>query len=63
LVEEGSQTPGNMAEDGAIKKPGFAIVLNGAFQGRNIKVNQGVITVAAVANFPRVVGEEVRYVY
>jgi hypothetical protein len=57
VVEESAESSGDLAEDGAVEEAGFAIVLDGAFEGRDVEVGDGVAGVAGVADFPVVVSK------
>ena len=60
IVQHGSQSTGDGAEDTAIEKSSFTIVTDCTFERRNVKVSDGVVGVAGVADAPRVGGEKHR---
>jgi len=56
VIEESAESSGNLAEDGAAEEAGFAIVLDGAFEGGDVEVGDRVAGVAGVANLPGITG-------
>ena len=57
VVEESAESSGDLAEDGATEEAGFAIVLDGAFEGRDVEVSDRVAGVAGVADLPGVMSK------
>ena len=54
VVEHGSETTGDGAEDAAVEESGFTIVAHCAFEGGDVEVGDWVVGVAGVADEPGV---------
>ncbi len=60
IVQHGSQSTSDGAEDTAVEKSSFTIVTDCTFESRDVKVSDGIVGVAGVADAPRVGGEKHR---
>lgn len=61
VVQHGSESACDFAENAAVEKSRFAVILDGAFEGRDVEIGDGVVFVARVANPPGMLAKRMRH--